>query len=192
LKGIDFEFKHSFKFFYTHGESLNFCLIRHATAAPREDFESHQDAQRPLTSKGREECKALAAFLVSHQVSLGAIVTSPYLRALQTAENICKAWPSHRPQIIVCEFLAPEGNFEHLSRFLSQIENPTVTLVGHMPELARYGGWLMGSKKAKFGLKKAGAAWIEGRQEVLKEPNKGCGVLKWLISPDWLPILRHR
>ena len=54
-------------------------------------------------------------------------------------------------------------------------------LVGHVPDLAAHVAWLIGGKKAQVDLAKAAVA-----QVVCSEPpDKGGGVLVWLVPPEW-------
>ena len=160
---------------------MNFCLIRHADAQPVDPASGLDDADRALTEKGLQQCRGLAAALQRAGVQLGKVVTSPYLRARQTAEELLKHWQGEAPEVLVCEALAPGGKDKKLSRFLRGLESDTVTLVGHMPDLAAYAGWLIGSKKTQLNLAKAGAAFIASDTG----PNKGAGALTWLITPAW-------
>jgi phosphohistidine phosphatase len=118
-------------------------------------------------------------------IKLGTVVSSPYLRAVQTAEKMLESWQETRPSLVLCDHLAPGGKIKKLSRFLHSLETDVVTLVGHMPDLAVYGAWLIGSKKAQLTLAKSGAAWIESDVG----PQKGCGVLNWLLTPQWFQIV---
>jgi phosphohistidine phosphatase len=160
---------------------MNFCLIRHADAVPPDPALHASDADRPLTELGRKQCKALAATLKRGGIVLGTIVTSPYLRARQTTEELLKYWPEPLPEVLTCEHLAPDSKEKKLNRYLRTLETATVTLVGHLPDLAAYAGWLIGSKKAQLNFAKAGVAWIESETG----PAKGAGVLTWLLTPEW-------
>lgn len=160
---------------------MNFLLIRHADALPIDEATGMTDADRPLTDKGLSQCEALATMLKRGGVDLGTIITSPSLRARQTAEGLLKHWTEPKPTLEVCDYLAPGSKEKKLSRFLRTLESDTVTLVGHMPDLAVYTAWLIGSKKAQIGLAKAGVAFLESDTG----PQKGAGTLLWLLTPQW-------
>jgi phosphohistidine phosphatase len=164
---------------------MHFCLIRHADAVSIESTARHDDSQRALSERGLAECRVLTAALQKAGIQLGTVVSSPYLRALQTAEKVLESWPEPRPSLLLCDHLAPAGEVKKLCRFLHALETDVVTLVGHMPDLAVFGSWLIGSKKAQLTLAKSGAAWIESETG----PQKGCGVLNWLLTPQWFQIL---
>ena len=59
---------------------------------------------------GVDQCKAIAGGLQRKGVALQIILTSPLLRAQQTAEGIVKAWTGNPPEIQVCDQLAPARN----------------------------------------------------------------------------------
>ena len=63
------------------------CLVRHAKAGDREDWEG-DDRQRPLTRKGHKQAEALVQTLASFGVR--RVLTSPYLRCVQTVAPLAK------------------------------------------------------------------------------------------------------
>jgi phosphohistidine phosphatase len=160
---------------------MKFLLIRHADAQPLPEGSDLEDMNRPLTDKGIAQCKILATALLRISLPLGKVVSSPYLRAVQTAEELLKHYPEPKPEIHQSPPLEPGGKEKKLSRFLRGLDTEHVTLIGHMPDLAAYAGWLIGSKKAQLALTKTGAAYIESDTG----PGKGCGTLTWLITPAW-------
>ena len=56
-----------------------------------------------------------------------------------------------------------------------------LAVIGHLPHLAVFAGWLIGSKKAQLDLAKAGVASISCPDE----PSKGTGTLRWLVTLEW-------
>ena len=160
---------------------MDLYLIRHADAQPLGEGGIRDDAARPLTPVGHAQCGPLAAALQRCGVRLGVVVSSPLLRARQTAEGLLRHWSEPAPALELCDALAPGGKRRKLTRFVQELGHESVALVGHMPDLAEYAAWLVGSKKARLNLAKAGAA----RVEFDGTPEKGAGVLTWLITPDW-------
>ena len=162
---------------------MDLYLIRHAEAGQRNEASSpSEDAERPLTVAGEEQSRALAAGLQRQGVRLEILVTSPLLRAQQTAEGILHAWAEPQPEIRVCEHLAPDGKRKRLARFLRTLQAGGVGLVGHMPDLGEFGGWLLGHRRVPLQLAKAGVALIRCPDPV----GKGGGELVWMITPEWL------
>jgi phosphohistidine phosphatase len=161
---------------------VDLYLIRHADAVPLGEGGFTEDADRPLTETGQEQAKQLAIGLRQKGVHLSMVLTSPLLRARQTAEGMLSAWQDAGPELRVCEDLAPGGKRRRLSRFLKDLGQDRVALVGHQPDLGEYAAWLIGSKKAQIDLAKAGVAYIACPQGA----GKGEGTLTWLVTPDWL------
>jgi phosphohistidine phosphatase len=160
---------------------VDLYLIRHADAAPLGEGGITRDEDRPLTKKGEEQAKRLAPGFRAQGIHLDVVLTSPLLRARQTAERMLQEWPNPAPELRVCQELAPGGKRRKLSRFLMELGSDRVALVGHQPDLGQYVAWLIGSKKAQLDLAKGGVAYVICEEE----PNKGRGVLAWLVTPEW-------
>ncbi|HEY7425292.1 MAG TPA: phosphohistidine phosphatase SixA [Gemmataceae bacterium] len=160
---------------------MDLYIIRHADAQPLGKGGIEDDAERPLTTEGQAQCGPLAAALQRQGVRLERVVTSPLLRARQTAEGLLKHLKSPAPELHTCDHLAPGGKRRKLTRFLRGLGVQSLAIVGHMPDLNDYAGWLIGSKKAQVDLAKAGIACVHFEDE----PDKGAGVLTWLVTPQW-------
>jgi phosphohistidine phosphatase len=160
---------------------MNLYIIRHAEAQPLGEGGIEDDADRSLTTTGQAQCERLAAALQRQGVRLDRILTSPLLRARQTAEGLLQHLAGPRPELHICDHLAPGGKRRKLTRFLCGLGAQSVAIVGHMPDLGLYAGWLIGSRKAQIDLAKAGVACIhfEGA------PEKGAGALIWMVTPQW-------
>src|SRR5437868_12092759 len=113
---------------------MELFLIRHAEAAPLGEGGVLADADRPLTARGQQQSEQLAAALSRQGVRLGVIVTSPLVRARQTAETLLHHWPAPVPELVPCDELAPGGRRRRLSRFLAGLGSDRVAVVGHQPE----------------------------------------------------------
>jgi len=160
---------------------MELYLIRHADALPLGANEVLEDADRPLSDRGQGEAKALAAALQRAGVQLGLVLTSPLLRARQTAEGMLAAWSGAPPRLQVCDELALGERTRKLARVLRDLKEERVALIGHQPDLCAHLGWLIGSKKAQIDMAKAGVAAVTCHES----PGKGAGVLRWLVTPAW-------
>ena len=160
---------------------MELYLIRHADAVPLGEDGIEDDEDRPLSAVGLAQCSPLAAALQRQGVRLEAIVSSPLLRARQTAEGLLKHLAPPTPEVQVCEHVAPEGKRRKLSRFLRGLGKQSIAVVGHQPDLSLYVGWLIGSKIAQVELAKAGVACVHFDDE----PDKDSGALAWLVTPQW-------
>jgi phosphohistidine phosphatase len=159
---------------------MDLYLIRHAEAVQREDSGT-DDEERPLTPAGEDQAKALGSGLRRRDVQLNMLLTSPLVRARQTAEGLLQAWPAPVPQLQVIDELAPNVRRKKLAKFLMALEAESVGLVGHMPDLGEFAAWLLGSRKVHMGLAKAGVALVRCDGS----PIKGNGTLIWMVTPEW-------
>jgi phosphohistidine phosphatase len=160
---------------------MRLYLIRHAEAAARDEANGETDAERQLTEVGHAQARVVAGGLRRRGVRLSALVTSPLVRARQTAEDIRHESEEPEPELMVCEDLAPDGRRKKIARFLAGLEGEAVGVVGHMPDLAELAGWLAGSRKVQIDLAKAGVVCLDCPEG----PGKGTGTLVWLVSPEW-------
>src|SRR5262245_25287657 len=156
-------------------------LFRPAEARPRGEDGIADDESRPLTAAGRADARAVAEALQRHQVRLDKLVTSPLLRARQTAEAAREAWAAPAPEVVVCEDLAPGGKRRRVTRFLRELGMESVALFGHNPDLSVFLAWLVGDRRAGLELAKAGVAKVEFDGKV----GKGVGKLTWMVTPEW-------
>lgn len=124
-------------------------LLRHADAAPA--HEGQADADRPLTEKGRRQSLVAGAALRRLGISIDVCLTSPKLRALDTARIVCE-------QLGVEVEIAPElagGPFDPEALAAGRGE---VLLVGHEPDLSDAIHEVTGGRVR---MKKSGLAGIE-------------------------------
>jgi phosphohistidine phosphatase len=160
---------------------MDLYLIRHAEAAPLGEGGITDDADRPLTEKGHEQAHVVAAGLRKYGVHLGTLVTSPLLRARQTAQNLLQHGPEPAPTLEVREELAPGHKRRRLTKYLLQLDAEAIGLVGHNPDLSELVGWLIGDRKVGIDLAKAGVACVHFPEKA----GKGLGTLAWLVPPEW-------
>jgi phosphohistidine phosphatase len=161
---------------------MDVYLIRHADAIPLGEGGMNDDADRALTADGHAQARDLAKALQARGARLGAVVSSPLVRARQTAEDLIQHWAAPAPELRICEEAAPGGSRKALSKYVRGVAADAVAVVGHQPDLGDYAGWLVGSKKAHVEIAKAGFAHITFDDGV----RKGEGVLLSLLSPDWM------
>jgi phosphohistidine phosphatase len=158
-------------------------LIRHAKAGTRDPNSWPDDGKRPLSPQGREEQRAAARLMKRMGVQFNFLVTSPLVRARQTADIIAEAYQwSEPPQ--EAEVLGHGCTAQGVVKLLSKFPpDATVALVGHEPELSQVAAALIGrSGDAQISLKKSGVIGIrfEG------SPAVGAGMLTFLLKPGHL------
>ena len=132
------------------------------------------DSDRQLTERGRRE--TLAVGLALHRAGLRpeAIITSPLLRARQTAEILQEVF-ALPPQ--ADRRLSPGCSLGAVQELTSHHPRGRFLLVGHEPDLSRIIGHLVGS--AHITMAKSGVARVDAERV---EP--GAGVLVWLLSAE--------
>jgi phosphohistidine phosphatase len=134
-------------------------LLRHGDAA-----EGSPDAERPLTEKGRRQSRNAGLALKAVGVELSACLTSPKVRAVETAEPACEPFgiePQLEPKLAGGPFDA-----EALAAGLAD----DVLLVGHDPDFSMAVHALTG---AQVRMKKGGLAGVEkGELMVLLRPKE--------------------
>lgn len=163
---------------------MELYLIRHGIAADKADYDN--DEERPLTEEGRKKTKNVAQQIHARKLHFDLILTSPLLRARETAKILQDISLSS----VVEEFppLAPDGNIEEWVSWLQQRRQTTtdqsLALVGHQPDLGNWGEILVwGKAQEKLVLKKAG---IIGLKLPETETPLNGSELFLLTSPKWL------
>ena len=155
-------------------------LVRHAIAAERGP-EWPDDTKRPLTHKGIARMRQIVAGLEELGVSLDLILTSPLLRARQSADLIHQGLGGATP-LEETTTLAPGGAPADLIALLrSKSKANAVALVGHEPDLGQLAAFLIGAR-APFVFKKGGVCRID----FAKMPPVPPGQLVWFAPPKML------
>jgi phosphohistidine phosphatase len=134
-------------------------IIRHATAVPR-GTPGIPDAERPLTPDGEEKFREAARGLARIVDRPAELLTSPWLRARQTAAVAAAAWGRIEPK--KTEAFAG-GTFKEQAAVLDRCpREATVAVVGHEPYLSELLARLLGTRHAdRLGFKKGGVALVD-------------------------------
>ena len=151
-------------------------LLRHADAGDPEAW-TGPDAVRPLSDKGRKQSKRLGDHLASIGFTADAIITSPKIRAEQTAEIVAERVEG---KVSVDDRLAHAFDLDDVEAILVDAGDPErVVLVGHDPDFSDTLSALCGPQ---LEMKKGAFARIE----IDRPLQAGGGTLRWLLSPDVL------
>jgi phosphohistidine phosphatase len=135
-------------------------LLRHGDAQ-----DGSPDAERPLTDKGREQSRAAGAALRALGVELDACLTSPKVRAADTARIACAELGDVEPQL---EPKLAGGPFD--AEALAAGLGDDVLLVGHDPDFSTAVHSLTG---AQVRMKKGGLAAVDrGELVALLRPRE--------------------
>jgi phosphohistidine phosphatase len=138
---------------------MRLVIVRHAIAVPR-GTPDIPDEKRPLTKEGRARFRKAARGIARQFDRPDALLTSPWLRAAQTAATLAKAWGRVRPK--EAKALAG-GTFEEQAAVLDRFpREATVAIVGHEPYLSSLLARLVGARLSeRLALKKGGVAVVE-------------------------------
>ena len=158
-------------------------LVRHAIACERDRSRWPDDSLRPLTPDGRRRFRKAARGLSKLLPDKCPILTSPFVRAKQTA-GILSAVAGGK--IVECRELAHGATPGSVFELLKVRVEAGVVLVGHEPELGRLLPAMLGAGSARLEFKKGGAACVEFRGRIAP----GGAKLAWFLPPKVLRSLR--
>jgi phosphohistidine phosphatase len=161
---------------------MELYIVRHGIAIDREDPKCPADPERFLTEEGIEKSRQAAKGVAEIASVPDLILTSPYLRALQTAELFADVLEYSRNKIRKSDLLLPGAEPMQLFRELAKDkELSSVFVVGHAPHLDDMLATAIGTKHHISALKKSGVAYVE-----LKRLVPPSGELVWLATPKLL------
>ena len=158
------------------GAKVRLHLLRHAHAGDAFEWIGDDDL-RPLTKKGRRQAERLGSFLEAHAVRPDVIITSPLVRARQTAEIVAEALGM---TVKVDRRLGGGFGKRELWAVLDEAGAPEVLLVGHDPDFSMLLTYLIDA--AGLSMKKGALATIDLQTKL----GDGEGELRWLVPPDLL------
>lgn len=159
---------------------MKLYLVRHAIAENTGSSDYEDDSSRPLTEKGREKMKKIASAIKDLGVEPDLIVSSPYVRASQTATVLAKAL-KYKEEIAYSDSLAPMGEPDDIIGEINEkysVDN--LMLVGHEPSLSTLASVLLaGGQNISINFKKGGICCLS--VDDLHYDRKA--VLEWMITP---------
>jgi phosphohistidine phosphatase len=146
-------------------------LIRHGEAGD----DAPRDEARALTERGRADVRRIGRALHRYKVRFSLMVSSPLVRAVQTAE-IVAAEVGYRGRIVASDLIVPEAPVESVVAFLrANAQEKSVALVAHEPILSTLAAAL--THRARHApLRKAEALRI-------RLGDSGRGEARWRIDP---------
>jgi phosphohistidine phosphatase len=155
--------------------TIELALLRHADAGDPYAWQG-DDAARPLSKKGRRQAERLGSFLASAGYAPDVIITSPKIRARETAELVGEPLGA---TIAIDDRLASGFGIDELEAVLSDAGEPgRAVVVGHDPDFSALLAELCGTD---IPLRKGALARVD-----LDGVVAGAGILRWLIPPDVL------
>jgi len=159
-------------------------FIRHGLAEERGDAWP-DDNKRPLTDEGISRLRKAVRGLARLGVSFEVVLTSPLVRARQTADIVAGGLDP-RPSIVNIDSLAPAGSYASVVADLEKHGRKNrIALVGHEPMIGELAARLIGSRHP-IEFKKGAICRID----VDSLPPSGPGDLRWLLTPKVMLSLK--
>ncbi len=152
---------------------MDLILLRHGKAA---DSSASGDFGRELTARGIEQSQCAARLLMAAGKLPHIVLTSPLLRARQTADAFCaeSGIPGAVTQSWLACGMAPETALAELAAFR---DFKRVLIVGHEPDFSRLVCWILGTAGGDVEIKKGSIAGL-----TVSPPSRH-GTLRFLIPP---------
>jgi phosphohistidine phosphatase len=166
---------------------MNLYLLRHGIAVEPGTAGHEPDSERPLTAKGKSRLHAAARAMEDLGLSFDLILSSPFLRARQTAEIIARDFKL-RKQLAFSDDLTPAGNPRLLIQQINKRrpEPESVLLVGHEPYLGKLIALLAaGNTSLEIDFKKGGLCKLEADFLLYGR----CAKLVWLLTPRQMEMM---
>ncbi|HOW27039.1 MAG TPA: histidine phosphatase family protein [Elusimicrobiota bacterium] len=160
---------------------MELCLIRHGQAA--ETAGNGRDADRPLTESGRDDVGRMARHLVRQGWSPEIMLTSPYLRAVQTADIIHGILKKAPPRPV--PFLSVDSSVRNIVKGLEDFGGcRSLLLVGHQPSLGQAAGHFLMKGISSFPLTPGSSCRILLPDGIAFSDGAGRGSLITFLSPE--------
>lgn len=166
---------------------MNLYLLRHGLAVEPGTPGYAHDAERPLTPEGKRKLKQVAAAMKALELDFDLILSSPYVRAADTAEIIATELDA-RKRLQLSPELAPGGSSKRLLERVKELRPPPeqALLVGHEPGLSHLISLLVwGDAEGMVVMKKAGLCKLS--VETLRHGR--CAALEWLLAPRQMALM---
>src|SRR5271154_6490863 len=155
-------------------------LVRHGIAVDPSDPKSPPEPERPLTAKGVQKTRAAALGLQELKVKPDVLITSPYVRAAQTAEIFAEALGFSPQKIRTHDALKPSGSPAEITKEIIRLRAKELMCFGHAPQLDLMIAHLVGAPSVFTALKKAGIACLE------HSASRGKWDVLWIFTPKIL------
>ena len=162
---------------------MKLYIIRHAIAVDEGTSDYESDSQRPLTDKGRRKMRQVARALRNLGVEFDLILSSPYVRARETAEILAEVFKMKK-KLVFSDNLIPLGNPDLLITEVNEKYSvDSLAVVGHEPHLSTLVGLLAAENgKIDVTLKKGGVCYLSA--DDLHHEHRA--TIEWLLPPGLL------
>ena len=160
---------------------MDIYLVRHGAAHTKED-----DPERHLNKDGLDQCHLSGRALRRLDIKFDLVISSPKVRASQTAEIIAKEVGYPKDEIKITETLEPTASPKDTISYLNNFtEKNKIMLTGHLPLLGNLASELL-SKNSQISLYfEAGAVCQIG----VDQPISHAGIFRWFLTPEQLRLI---
>lgn len=167
---------------------MDVFLVRHAIAHERDSKRWPDDSKRYLTIPGRRKFRAAARGLKHWLPKKVRVLTSPFVRARETAAILVKV--ADLAPAFECAELQAGSPTRKVFELLRSRKEKAVVLVGHEPDLGTLFSTALAGERFRLGIefKKGGAALLRFDGEI----RPGRGTLLWMLPPRGLRALKRR
>ncbi|MCX6904667.1 MAG: phosphohistidine phosphatase SixA [Verrucomicrobia bacterium] len=166
---------------------MNIYLLRHGLAAVALSQKIEADRKRPLTAKGRKKMRKIAEAMKAMGLAFDLILTSPCLRAKETAAIVAKGMDAQEHIELMAELSVeamPQAALDKLRAMHFLPEN--LLLVGHEPHLSGLISLLLaGSPRLRLTMKKGGLCKLSLGSLKHGRP----ATLEWLLTPKQILLM---
>lgn len=166
---------------------MEVIVIRHSSALEQGKTRAAglSDGERPLTAQGERRARAVAAGLrttLGSDCAINNILTSPLLRARQTAEIL--AGYLDDPPVDEVDELASPAQTQAIDACLHEhFGADRIVIVGHEPDLSTWVSWSLTRRHDRLlAFQPAGTALLD----FPGVPEGGTGTLRWFLNPEQL------
>jgi phosphohistidine phosphatase len=155
---------------------MEIYILRHGIA---EDAPAGQpDSERSLTSDGRKKLRSVLRVAASAGVAPSLVMSSPYKRALQTAQLAAEIL-EYQGDLLRTKALEPNSAPKSVwDEIRVHKDEARILLVGHEPLFGRLTAYLLGSPNLQVDFKKGAMACIE----LDRFPAEPHGALRWMLT----------
>ena len=158
--------------------TIELHLLRHAHAGDPLKWKG-SDFDRPLSARGRAQAERLGDLLAGVGFQTDAILTSPKIRARETAELVAERLGA---RVTLEDRLAGTVTLADLERILTNAGDPSrPVIVGHDPDFSELLALLVGASEVP--MRKGAIA----RVDLPRPMEPALGVLRWLLPPELIP-----
>jgi phosphohistidine phosphatase len=163
---------------------MDIYFLRHGIAM-QHGVETFPNDDRPLTDVGIQKMKKGARGIAKIVDRVGLILSSPLIRAFDTAQIAAKSL-DYQGNIERCDELLPGADFRDFARLLERHDgHDALLVVGHEPNMSRVITTLLGAARTSVDFKKGALCCVKLDGAV----GSGKGVLLHFLTPKQLRLI---